>query len=92
MTIHLATFGDMLISRPAGREAYLSAKAYVLDDRPETIVIDFDSVKVLTPSWMDEFLTHLAHDYPAVKITFLPSDNPSVAASLKIVNSRARFA
>jgi hypothetical protein len=41
------------MSRPAGREAYLMAKAYVFREiKPEDdIVLDFDAVKVLTPSW-----------------------------------------
>lgn len=87
MKLQLVHFGDILVSRPAGREAYLSAKAYTLEDQLETIEIDFDGVKVLTPSWMDEFLTLFRHDYPVTGITFLPSDNSSVAATLKTIQT-----
>ena len=32
MKIELKKFGNILISRPAGREAYLAASAYLLKD------------------------------------------------------------
>ncbi len=86
MKIDLVKFGEMLVSRPSGREACLSAKAYLLKNRPKTITLDFDGVKVLTPSWLDEFLTLLKKDYPKTKISFLKSDNPSVSASLKTLS------
>lgn len=75
----------MLISRPAGREAYLSAKAYLLKNKPRDVEIDFGGVKVLTPSWLDEFYTLLKNDYPDVKIRLLKSDNPTVTASKSII-------
>ena len=55
MRIELKKFGNVLVSRPAGREAYLAMSAYVTKDlgEKESIVIDFDGVKVLTPSWAD---------------------------------------
>lgn len=77
----------MLISRPAGREAYLSAKAYLLKNKPRDIEVDFDGVKVLTPSWLDEFLTLLKSDYPDIKILLLKSDNPTVTASETVIGS-----
>ncbi len=85
MIIKLAKFGEMLVSRPAGREAYLSAKAYLLKDKLRDIEIDFDGVKVLTPSWLDEFYTLLKNGYPGVSIRFLKSDNPSVTASETVI-------
>lgn len=86
MTLELVKFGEMLVSRPSGREAYLSAKAYLFKDQPPEIIINFAGVKVLTPSWLDEFLTLLKKNYPATKISFLKSSNPSVTASLKILS------
>lgn len=85
MTIQLAKFGDLLISRPAGREAYDVARAYLLSEKPEHIEVDFTGVKVLAPSWIDEFLTRLKQEYGKENISLLPSDNPSVRASLKWV-------
>lgn len=88
MTLELVKFGDMLISRPSGREAYLSAKAYLLKESLVEVVVNFDGVKVLTPSWLDEFFTLFKKDYPKTKITFLKSNNPSVSASLEIISKK----
>lgn len=86
MEIKLVKFGEMLVSRPAGREAYLSAKAYLLKGNLPEVEISFDGVKVLTPSWLSEFLDLLKIDFPKTKIVFLKSENPSVQATLKILN------
>lgn len=89
MIIKLHKFGEMLISRPSGREAYLSAKAYLLNKKSDVVKIDFEKVKVLTPSWIDEFLTLLKRDYPHMKVELQKSDNPTVIASLKMLDSSA---
>lgn len=85
MRIELKKFGDKLISRPAGREAYLAAKAYLLRDVPrdELIEVDFEGIKVLGPSWADEFITPLIKDFSNVKL--LNTTNPTVKASLEIL-------
>lgn len=84
MTIHLSQFGTMLISRPSGRDAYLSAKAYLLSQPFDSVDIDFSGVKVVTPSWLDEFLTPIHKEYgPRVKL--LPSTNQTVKASLATI-------
>ena len=59
MVIPISNFGDILMSRPAGREAFLMAKAYVFNEIKENddIILDFDRIKVLAPSWADEFIT-----------------------------------
>ena len=75
----------MLISRPAGRDAYFSAKSYLFGKKVDLVVFDFAKVKVLTPSFLDEFVNLLKSDYPDVKIIFGKSDNQSVIASLKIL-------
>lgn len=86
MKLELKRFGDFLSSRPAAREAWLAAKAYVLDQvQPnEKIEVDFSGIKVLTPSWADEFISNLAKEYPG-RVILLPSDNSSVKASLEFV-------
>lgn len=85
MRIEIKKFGDKLISRPAGREAYLAAKAYQLRDisSDETIEMDFDGILVLAPSWADEFITPIKKEY--LKVIFINADNPTVKASLKII-------
>ena len=85
MKILLVKYGTVLSSRPAGKEAYLTARAYILGDKPKTLEIDFAGVKVLSPSWADEFLTPLKKEYQK-NFIILPSGNPSVIASLKMIN------
>jgi hypothetical protein len=86
MKLLIKNFGDVLMSRPAGKEAVLFSEAYLLKtvSSSEEIILDFSEVKVLTPSWLDEFLTGLKNKYKN-KIDFLHTENPSVKASLKTV-------
>lgn len=89
MRIELKKFGTVLTSRPAGKEAYLAAKAYALPrNNKEKIEIDFAGVQVLTPSWADEFLTPLAAEYPG-RVSLLPTENASVRAALEIIKKTA---
>ncbi|MBI2118998.1 MAG: STAS-like domain-containing protein [Elusimicrobia bacterium] len=85
MRIEIKKFGELLISRPAGRDAYLTARAYILSKtKDNSIVLDFEGVKVLTPSWADEFISPLIKDY-GERTTFEHTDNPSVKATLEIL-------
>jgi hypothetical protein len=83
MKIELKKFGEMLISRPAGREAFLALSAYLTKgaDRDELIEIDFAGVKVMTPSWADEVVTKLASEFKNIKL--LNTENPTVQATLR---------
>ena len=86
MVVDMSSFGEMLMSRPAGREAFLDASAYLFNDVKEgdTISLDFEKVKILAPSWADEFITGLKTKFK-VKLEFLHTENPSVSASLRTV-------
>lgn len=85
MLIKVCNFGEVLMSRPAGREAFLFAKAYVLKEfNNEEIILDFEGVKVLAPSWADEFIPGIKKQYTD-NIQYINTDNPSVKASLKTV-------
>ena len=88
MRIELKKFGNLLVSRPAGRDAHLSARAYLLPakDSTEPIEIDFSGVAVLAPSWADEFITPLRKSY-SDRLTFLPCDNPTVKATLEAIEA-----
>ena len=83
MRIELKKFGDMLISRPAGREAYLALSAYITKDvkKNEEVEVDFSGVKVMTPSWADEVITKLFQEFPNVRLEH--TENPTVQATLK---------
>lgn len=78
----------MLVSRPAGREAYLAAQAYTISGSFDSIEIDFTGVKVMTPSWLDEFLTPLQKKY-GEKVRLGLSSNPSVLNSLATISQQS---
>lgn len=85
MKIDVVKFGELLISRPAGREAALIVKAYLAPQNSlEQVELDFAGVKVLAPSWLDEFVTGLRQALPNPLI-FLPSENSSVKESLLVL-------
>jgi len=86
MKIKVSNFGDILLSRPAGREAFLMAKAYVFKElkKGEAITFDFDGIKVLAPSWADEFISGVKKEFTS-EIQYINTENPSVKASLKTV-------
>ena len=86
MTFDVSKFGDVLVSRPAGRDAFLMAKAYIFNnlDDSDSLFLDFSKVKVLTPSWADEFITGLKKSY-SNELKFINTQNESVSASLKTV-------
>ena len=81
-TIQLKKFGTVLISRPAGLEAFNAIRPQL---NQETFVeIDFDGVLTVTPSWLDEFLTQLTN-YNGGKVDLLTTKNASVLAALPIL-------
>lgn len=81
-TIQLKKFGNVLISRPAGLEAFNAIRPQLNPDA--SIAVDFEGVLTVTPSWLDEFLTHLT-DYHAGKVDLLPTKNASVLAALPVL-------
>ena len=85
MRIEIKKFGDKLVSRPAGRKAYLALNSYILKDLQENelVEIDFFDVKALTPSWADEVVTKIAERFKNVKL--LNTENTTVQATLKIL-------
>lgn len=86
VNIQISKFGEILMSRPAGKDAFSMANAYIFSDltSDEKIELDFAGVKVLTPSWADEFVTGIKKSFSNT-IEFLNTDNESVEASLKTV-------
>ncbi len=82
ITIQLKRFGKVLLSRPAGLEAFNAIRPTLEKNTP--IEIDFDDVITVTPSWFDEFLTNLA-DYADGQVELLPTQNASVLAALPVL-------
>ncbi len=83
MHILIQKFGTILVSRPTGKEAYLAFLPTLESlGSNETIIIDFDEVKTLTPSWADEFLSPLMKKY-AGRVSLVNIDNSSVIETLR---------
>lgn len=77
-----------LISRPAGREAFLVARAYSIPkESGELIELDFSNVKVLTPSWADEFVSGLKQEFGGGRIKIIKGDNASVKVTFEILEN-----
>ena len=89
MKIEVKKFGEILTARSEGREAYLVSRAYLKPVTEDDLVeLDFEGVKVLTPSWADEFISGLRAEY-GKRLVCLPSTNPTVIASLQIIGLNA---
>ncbi len=86
MRIPLKKYGQILTSRPAGREAALAMKATVQPADNETIELDFEGVLSIGPSWLDEVLASLRAQYGKDRIICLPTKNPSVIESLRVID------
>jgi len=85
MIIEVKKFGETLVSRPAGKEAWLAFQPILKQLSPnEVVIVDFDGVIVLTPSWADEFLTPLKKEFGG-KVELRNISNPSVQATLAIL-------
>ena len=86
MTVQINKFGDLLMSHPAGKEAFLLAESHLFNslDESEEIILDFADVKVLTPSWAEEFIYGFK-DLHKNQLSFINTSNPSVEASLRAI-------
>ena len=85
MRVDVSKFGTLLVSRPAGHEAFLAfCSGYKLNDPKEPIELDFTHVNVLAPSWADEFISNIKSKFTN-PVVCLPSSNASVVESLKFV-------
>ena len=86
MIIKLKKFGTTLVSRPSGKEALLAFRPILSQiSENEEIIVDFEGVVVLTPSWTDEFLTPLSKQF-GERIQLRNIDNSSIKATLSILN------
>src|SRR3989338_10741022 len=85
MIIKIEKLGTTLISRPAGKEAFLVVKKIFKDLKENEIIeVDFEGVLTLTSGWGDEFLIPLLNTY-GERLTLKNTENPSVQATLEIL-------
>jgi hypothetical protein len=80
--IQLKKFGKVLISRPAGLEAFNAIRPAL--NKNDRVQIDFEDVFTVTPSWLDEFLTHIVN-YTEGNVELLPTKNAAVLAALPVL-------
>ena len=86
MRILIRKFGTTLVSRPAGKEAYLAFQPTLQSlGSDETVIVDFNRVITLTPSWADEFLTPLIREYKE-RVKLVNTNNFSVIETFKILD------
>ena len=83
MRIHLVKFGKVLISRPAGKEAFLAIRP-TLDPNAGVVEIDFSGIISFSPSWADEFFVPLFGLF-GTRLRLAASDNLSVRATLSLL-------
>lgn len=85
MIITLSKFGFVLTSREAGKEAFAAFAPSLVDTKvDEDVVVDFDGVNTISPSWADEFLTPLLEKY-GNRLRLRHTDNPSVVPTLRLL-------
>ncbi|MEK7524722.1 MAG: DUF4325 domain-containing protein [Patescibacteria group bacterium] len=90
MIIALKKFGTTLVSRSAGKEAFLAFQPILRDiKKGENIEVDFEGIVALGPSWADEFLTPLMEQYKN-RATLINTENSSVKATLQILEEIRR--
>lgn len=85
MIIELKKFGTTLVSRPSGKEAWLAFQSSLDGVKEnEEVIVDFEGVVVLTPSWADEFLTPLLARFRG-RVELRNTENASIKATMEIL-------
>ena len=85
MKIQVSKFGNILISRQAGREAFAALQTQINTiQNTENLEIDFGGVITFSPSWADEFLSPLLAQFQD-RLVLISSTNPSVIATLELL-------
>lgn len=84
MKIELKKFGNILMSRPEGREAYLIIKeSFLKNIKDEKIEFDFTGVDIAAPSWLDEVLTPVKESYGKERIVIIEGSCSTLKFSLE---------
>jgi hypothetical protein len=84
--ISIVKYGRALSSRPEGREAALACLAYSLPKPPPAeLMLDFQDVVVLTPTWLAEF-TKTLHEQGVRRFSYKNTENASVSATIDFLS------
>ena len=85
MKIYLEKFGNLLISRQTGREAFLALQSQLKDlQADEGLELDFSGNITFSPSWGDEFLTPLLAEYGS-RLLLTNTENLSVKTTIEFL-------
>ena len=85
MKLKLEKFGNTLISRELGSEAFKAFQSTLRElPKDEELEIDFSGVLTLSPSWADEFLSPLFNQL-GNRLVLLATDNLSVHATIRVL-------
>ena len=85
MTIFLKKFGTALNGRQFGKESFAAFESSLGSTKNnEEIIVDFEGVITLTPSWGDEFLGPLFNKF-GERLMLKNTGNPSVQATLNLL-------
>jgi hypothetical protein len=80
-------FNTVLNGRPAAKEAASRIQQIVNGSADkEDIILDFEGVEVLTPSYADEILQELKKKYSSNKIKVI-NTSPSVSETMQAVSN-----
>lgn len=91
MRIHLEKFGNVLSSRPAGKDAYAGFLPILSEIGPdEPVEVDFEGVRAFTPSWGDEFLSPLQQKF-GDRIVMLNTKNRSVDMTIELLEETNHY-
>ena len=91
MEIKLVKFGNTLVFRDRGREAFTAFEPEIRSIPESTgVIIDFSEVLTFSPSWGDEFLSPLFKKY-GDKLVLKNTSNSSVKATLDILEQTKGF-
>lgn len=85
MEIKIVKFGNTLVFRDRGREAFNVLEPQLKDvTDSENITLDFIDVLTLSPSWGDEVISPLSKKY-GDKLLLKNTSNSSIKATLDIL-------
>lgn len=81
----MSKFNTVLNGRPSAREAFLRMQQIINGSAErEDVILDFERVEVLTPSYADELLKSLENKYGPQKIKII-NVSPAVSETIQAV-------
>lgn len=91
MEIKISKFGNTLVFRDRGREAFKAFEPELVNlPESEDLILDFSDVLTFSPSWGDEFISPLFSIYKN-RLILKNTSNSSVKATLDILEKIKEF-